>query len=231
MRGIAGASISAPGPFEPQANTYYNVTPLDGLTPEQAESYLQEYNQWMLQILNIHEAIPGHYSQLLYANQSPSLVRSILANGAMIEGWAVYAERMMLEQGYGDYEPELWLMYWKWNLRVIANTLLDYGVHVQGMSEAQAMALLTEEAFQQQQEAAEKWRRVTLSQVQLTSYYAGFREIYDLRQAIKSSLGSQFDLKAFHHQFLSYGSAPVGQIRRLMMAPVAAQAAATSKSQ
>ncbi|SHI19354.1 DUF885 domain-containing protein [Ferrimonas marina] len=217
MRGIAGASISAPGPFEKQGNTYYNVTPLDGLSDEAAESYLREYNDWMLQILNIHEAIPGHYTQLVYANLSPSLVKSLLANGAMIEGWAVYAERMMLEQGYGDFEPELWLMYWKWNLRVISNTLLDYGVHVKGMSQEEAMDLLVNQAYQQEQEAKEKWRRVTLSQVQLTSYYAGFREILDLREQLKSQQKEAFELKAFHEQFLSYGNAPVGMIRQLML--------------
>ncbi|MFT4927665.1 MAG: hypothetical protein ACI8WB_003778 [Phenylobacterium sp.] len=216
MRGIAGASVSAPGPFDKHANTYYNVTPLDNMTAAGAESYLNEYNHWMLQILNIHEAIPGHYSQLVYANESPSLIKSIFGNGAMVEGWAVYTERMMLEQGYGDFEPELWLMYYKWNLRVISNTILDYGVHVNGMTKAEALDLLMNQAFQEQAEAQGKWRRVTLSQVQLTSYYAGYREIYDFREEMKAKAGADFDLKAFHETFLSFGSAPVKYIKALM---------------
>ncbi|MDB5934299.1 MAG: hypothetical protein JWQ01_1643, partial [Massilia sp.] len=122
QRGIAGASIDAPGPYRPQDRTYYNVTPLDSMTAQEAESTLREYNQWMLQILNIHEAVPGHYAQLVYANRSPSLVKSLFGNGAMVEGWAVYAERMMLESGYGDNAPEMWLMWCKWNLRVVTNT-------------------------------------------------------------------------------------------------------------
>jgi uncharacterized protein (DUF885 family) len=216
MRGFAGASISAPGPYEQAANTYYNVTPLDGMSDESAESYLREYNHWILQVLNIHEAIPGHYSQLVYSNQSPSLIKSLFGNGAMVEGWAVYTERMMLEQGYGDFEPEMWLMYYKWNLRVIANTILDYSIQVKGMTEQEAIDFMTQEAFQQQAEAEGKWRRATLSQVQLTSYYAGFREIYDLRETIAHVQGETFDLKAFHEQFLSYGSAPVKYIKELM---------------
>ncbi|WP_028108176.1 DUF885 domain-containing protein [Ferrimonas futtsuensis] len=216
MRGFAGASISAPGPYDKQANTYYNVTPLDGMTEEQAESYLREYNHWILQILNIHEAIPGHYTQLVYSNESPSLVKSLFGNGAMIEGWAVYAERVMLEQGYGGFEPELWLMYWKWNLRVITNTILDYEIQVKGISREQALAHMVDGAFQQQEEAEQKWRRATLSQVQLTSYYSGFREIYDLREAQKSRQGNNFDLQRFHETFLSYGSSPVKYIRQLM---------------
>ncbi|MDB5915888.1 MAG: hypothetical protein JWR40_122, partial [Massilia sp.] len=135
QRGVAGASIDAPGPYRPQDRTFYNVTPLDSLTPQEAESSLREYNTWMLQILNIHEAVPGHYAQLVYANKSPSLLKALFGNGAMIEGWAVYAERMMLESGYGDNAPEMWLMYSKWNLRSVTNTILDYGVHVQGMTQ------------------------------------------------------------------------------------------------
>lgn len=216
QRGVAGASIEAPGPYRPQDRTYYNVTPLDGETPEQAESSLREYNHWILQILNIHEAIPGHYTQLIYANKSPSLVKSIFGNGAMIEGWAVYGERMMLESGYGNNEAEMWLMYSKWNLRSVTNTILDYSVHVLGMTEAQAIDLLTRQAFQTRREATEKWRRVQLSSVQLTSYFSGYSEIMDLREQRKQALGSRFVLKDFHEQFLSYGSAPVKVIRELM---------------
>jgi uncharacterized protein (DUF885 family) len=217
-RGIAGASIDSPGPYDPDAPTYYNVTPLDDLPEENAESFLREYNRWMLPVLNIHEAIPGHYVQLVYANRSPSLIKSIFGNGAMIEGWAVYAERMMLESGYGDHKAEAWLIYSKWNLRSVTNTILDYSVHVLGMSEAEALDLLIRQAFQTEQEAREKWRRVTLTSVQLTSYFSGYAAIVDLREQLKRERPGRFDLKRFHEQFLSYGNAPVRVIRELMLA-------------
>ena len=217
MRGFAGASISAPGPYDKNAETYYNVTPLDHYSTEEAESYLREYNDYVLQILNIHEAIPGHYTQLVYSNQSPSLIKSILGNGAMIEGWAVYAERMMLEAGYGGDALEMGLMYYKWNLRTVCNTILDYGIHVLDYSEEDAMHLLMREAFQEMAEAKGKWRRACLSQVQLCSYFTGFYEIMQLREELKELQGADFDLKQFHEQFLSYGSAPVKYIRQLML--------------
>lgn len=219
QRGVAGASISAPGPYRPQDRTFYNVTPLDGMSAEQAESSLREYNYWMLQVLNIHEAIPGHYAQLVYANKSPSLIKSLFGNGAMIEGWAVYGERMMLESGYGDNAPEMWLMYSKWNLRTVTNTILDYNIHVLGMKEPEAMDLLVRQAFQTRSEAQEKWHRAQVSSVQLTSYFSGYSEIMDLREERKQALGSRFVLKDFHEQFLSYGSAPVKVIRSLMQQP------------
>lgn len=216
QRGVAGASIDAPGPYRSKDKTYYNVTPLDGLTAEQAESSLREYNEWILQILNIHEAIPGHYAQLVHANRSPSLVKSLFGNGAMVEGWAVYGERMMLESGYGDNAPEMWLMYSKWNLRSVTNTILDYSVHVNGMKQAEAIDLLTRQAFQTRQEADEKWRRVTLTSVQLTSYFSGYHQIMELREQRQRQLGDRFKLKEFHDQFLSYGNAPVKMISELM---------------
>ncbi|WBA42722.1 DUF885 domain-containing protein [Hymenobacter canadensis] len=218
MRGSgAGASISAPGPYDKAANTYYNVEPLTGQPEAQAQSYLREYNTYTLQILNIHEAIPGHYTQLVYANRSPSLIKSIFGNGAMVEGWAVYAERMMLESGYGGNTDEMWLMWDKWNMRVTLNAILDHEVHVKNASEAATVAMLRRDGFQEEAEARNKWRRATLSQVQLSSYFTGYTEIYDLRQELKKEQGAGFDLKAFHEQFLSYGSAPVRYIRAMML--------------
>jgi uncharacterized protein (DUF885 family) len=221
-RGVAIASIDAPGPFNPGAPTYYNVNPMSDFTPERQESFLREYNNWMLQILNIHEAVPGHYTQLIHANRAPSMIKSLLGNGTMIEGWAVYAERMMLENGWGNDEPELWLMLDKFQLRTATNTILDYSVHVLNMSEEDALKLLMQEAFQTETEARGKWRRVQLSSVQLTSYFAGFSEIYEFREQQKEALGDRFSLKDFHNRFLSYGSVPVKVIKSLMAEPATA---------
>ncbi len=216
MAGVAGASINAPGPYDKEANTYYNVTPLTAYTDSNAESYLREYNHYVLQILNIHEAIPGHYTQLIYANRSPSIIKAIFGNNAMIEGWACYVERMMVEQGY-DASPEMQLFYDKWNLRETCNFLLDHNIHCENWTKEQAMDLLVREAFQQKAESEEKWKRATLSQVQLACYFAGVTEIYELREEMKQKLGKKFDLKKFHEDFLSYGSAPVKEIRDLML--------------
>lgn len=216
QRGFSIASINAPGPYDATANTYYNVSPLDDYTPEQAESFLREYNRWQLQVLNIHEAVPGHYVQLIHANKSPSRIKAVFGNGAMVEGWAVYSEKMMLEAGWGNFEPEMELIHAKWLLRVTTNTILDYGIHVLDWSEQQVLDLIRNEAFQSETEARGKWRRATLSQVQLTSYFAGYSAIYDYREHLKQQLGDRFDLKQFHEHFLSYGSAPVAVIESLM---------------
>ena len=216
QRGFAGAGVDAPGPYDPTANTYYNVSPLDGYSPADAESYLREYNDWMLQLLNIHEAVPGHYLQLVHANKSKSLVKSLFGNGAMVEGWAVFSERVMLEAGYGGNTPEMWLIWMKWNLRAVCNTIIDYEIQTGDLGKDDMVRLLVREAFQSDKEATNKWRRATLSQVQLTSYYDGYAEITALRDEHKARLGKDFSVKGFNDRFLSYGNAPVKLIRELM---------------
>lgn len=218
MAGVAGASMSSPGPYDAGQNSYFNVGSLSGWPAEKAESFLREYNQYILQILCIHEAIPGHYAQLVYANKAPSMIKSIFGNTAMVEGWAVYSEQMMLDAGFGDNAPEMWLMWYKWNLRSVCNTILDYSVHCQNMQKQTALALLTHEAFQQQAEAEGKWKRVSVTSVQLDSYYTGYKEIMDLRDDYKSKMGDQYKLKDFNEKFLSYGNAPVKLIKDVMLA-------------
>lgn len=218
MAGVAGASMSAPGPYDKGGNSYFNVGSLSGWPAAQAESYLREYNNYTLQILCIHEAIPGHYVQLVYANKAPSLIKSVFGNGAMIEGWAVYSEETMLDNGFGGDEPEMRLMWYKWHLRSVCNTILDYDVHTQNMQKADGLKMLTREAFQQQAEAEGKWKRVSVTSVQLDSYYTGYKEISDLRELYKKKLADKYKVKEFNEKFLSYGSAPVKLIKEVMMA-------------
>ena len=216
MAGVAGASMSSPGPYDKDGNSYYNVGSLANYSPDKAESYLREYNNYTLQILSIHEAIPGHYVQLIYSNQSPSLIKSIFGNNTMIEGWAVYGEQMMMDNGFGDDAPEMKLMWYKWHLRSVCNMILDYSVHAGGMTKEQAITMLTHEAFQQQAEAENKWKRVTETSVQLDCYFTGYKEIMDLREAYKKAQGDAYNLKTFNEKFLSYGSAPVKYIKEAM---------------
>ena len=124
----------------------------------------------------------------------------------------------MLDAGYGGSTPEMWLAWMKWNLRAVLNTILDYEIQTKNLQHDAAIAMMTREAFQQQTEATEKWRRATLTQVQLTSYFNGYAEITALRDEMRARQGRDFSVKRFNNRFLSYGSAPVRSIRELMLA-------------
>src|SRR5262249_49633812 len=100
-RGNSLAYLEHAPQLDPQATSYYAVSPPPSdWTPEQVRSFLEEYNSHMLKILTIHEAYPGHYVQLEYANRNPSLIRKVLGSGPYIEGWAVYGEVTMLNEGF-----------------------------------------------------------------------------------------------------------------------------------
>lgn len=218
QRGVAVAYCDSPGPLDKGQKTFYAISPIpDDWSQAQADSFLREYNGRMIQLLSIHEGIPGHYLEGWHSAKYPSMLRGVLRSGVFAEGWAVYTERMMQEQGYLDGDPLFHLVQLKFYLRTIANALLDQGVHVDGWSRAQAMRLMTHDAFQQESEAAGKWVRAQLTSAQLPTYFVGVQEHLDLREAMRRKLGDRFDLKAYHDQVLSYGAPPVRYVRELML--------------
>ena len=217
-RGFTVASAEFTPPYQKSGTTYYNIDDLTLYTPERAESVLKEYNNYASQLLSIHEAVPGHCVQGIYNNKkSPDVVRSVFQNGAMIEGWAVYTESMMLENGWGNHSPEMELVHDKLKLRELANVIIDYELQVLKKPKEDLVDLMVRECFQTSAQAEEKYHRATVSQVQLCSYYTGSTAIQALRDDYKSKMGNAFSLKAFHEAFLSYGSSPVKYIRERML--------------
>ena len=215
-QGVAVAYCDSPGPLERQLGTFVAVSPIpDKWSDTQATSFLREYNRYMIQDLAVHEAMPGHYLQLAHANASSPL-RAVLASGPFIEGWAVYTEKVMADAGYMA-DPLFKLTVLKMRLRSITNTLLDIGIHTEGMTEAQAMDLMTRGAFQQEREAAGKWTRARLSSTQLLSYFTGYAEHLDLRRAVEVREGARFNVKRYHDAVLAHGSPPVRYLRALML--------------
>jgi uncharacterized protein (DUF885 family) len=218
QRGVAVAYCDSPGPLDKGLDTYFAISPIpDDWTAEQSESFLREYNSRMIQLLTIHEAMPGHYLEGAHSAQYPSTLRAVLRSGLFAEGWAVYTERMMADAGYDNADPLFNLVQRKFYLRTIANALLDQGIHVDGWSREQAMRLMTHDAFQQEREAAGKWVRAQLSSAQLPTYFIGVQEQFDLRHAMETRLGDRFDLKAYNDKVLSYGAPPVRYVRELML--------------
>jgi len=217
-RGFSLASAEFTPAYQKQGDTYYNVDDLTLYPKEKSESALKEYNSYSSQLLSIHEAMPGHCLQGIYNNKkSPDVVRSVFQNGAMIEGWAVYTESMMLENGWGNNSPEMTLIHDKLKLRELANVIIDYDIQCLNKPKEDIMHLLVNECFQTSAQAEEKYHRATVSQVQLCSYFAGSTAIKSLREEYKNKMGDKYILKDFHEKFLSYGSSPVKYIREEML--------------
>ena len=215
MRGIyaVGGFNSAPA-LEPQLGAFYWVTPIPPSWPkERVESKLREYNFYKLKLLTIHEAVPGHYVQMEFANnvQPPTrrLLRSVFGNGPYIEGWAQYATESMLDEGFLDHSRDLALTFAKEELRVLANLILDVRLQMLGMTDQEALDLMMKQTFQEKEEAEAKLQRAKLSSAQLPMYYVGWRAWKKVREQYRQSKGDSFRLAAFHDAALKEGAVPL----------------------
>jgi len=214
-RGVAIAYCDSPGPLDKTGKTFFAVAPTPkDWSKKRKESFFREYNNYQIRDLTVHEAMPGHYLQIAHANEfrAPTLVRAIFRSGPFIEGWAVYCEQLMAEQGYGGSEVKMQQL--KMRLRAIGNAILDQSIHAGNMTEKEAMDLMMKETFQQEGEAVAKWKRARLTSAQLSTYFVGASEHLDLRAAAEKK--PDFDLKKYNDQVISYGSPPVKYVRQLM---------------
>ncbi|MCC7498009.1 MAG: DUF885 domain-containing protein [Bryobacterales bacterium] len=222
MRGLYGVGGFNPAPvLEPQLGAFYWITPIPRDWPgNRVESKLREYNYYGLKLLTIHEAMPGHYVQFEYSNQiqptSRRVLRAIAGNGAYVEGWAVYATRMMLDEGYLDNSPELRLTFLKQQLRMIANAILDVRLQTMGMTDQQAMDLMLRDTFQEKEEATAKLQRAKLSSTQLPTYLVGFYGWLAVRDACQRAAGAGFQLADFHRRALNEGAIPLAELKMIL---------------
>jgi uncharacterized protein (DUF885 family) len=222
MRGIYSvAGFNQAPALEPQLGAFYWVTPIPPSMPKASvESKLREYNRYGMMEITIHEAMPGHYVQFEFSNalepKSRRVLRSIYSNGPYAEGWAVYTQQMMSDEGFMNNSPELRLTMLKQMLRVIANSILDIRLQTMGMTEQQALDLMMNDAFQEKEEAAGKIQRAQLSSCQLPMYFIGWRGWLDNREAYKLHKGAAYQLQQFHDAALKESAVPLPALGALL---------------
>lgn len=217
QRGFSAAYLNQAPPLDAKAKSLYAIAPPPSDWPaDRQKAFFQEYNRSMLQVLTIHEAYPGHYVQLDYSNRVDSLVRKVLASGVFAEGWAVYTEQMMLDEGYGEGDLSLRLHQLKFYMRAILNAILDYRMHCSNMSDEEALSLLIDRGFQTTGEAVGKIQRAKQSSCQLSTYFVGRTAFYRLRQSVQRARGDAFQLGPYHEEVLLQGTLPVKYLPELV---------------
>jgi uncharacterized protein (DUF885 family) len=242
LRAFGGAMLSSPGPLERGQKAIFSITPIpDDWTAEQAESSLREDNARMLRLLTIHEAVPGHYLQGVYANRNPSIARSLFGSSVFAEGWAVYMTQVMMDVGYGADDPALMLTHWKYYLRCVVNAMIDVGIHTAGMTEDEAVSLMIDGAFQEEAQARAKYNRARLSSTQLSTYFVGSTLFWDLEDEVRRRLAAMerssedfvevptprvvgdygptpgFDYREHLEACMSHGTPPMPLLRRRLL--------------
>ncbi|MEV0725066.1 DUF885 domain-containing protein [Micromonospora purpureochromogenes] len=213
-RGVAVAYCDSPGPLETAAlPTFYCISPTPTDWPaHRVESFYREYNDHMIRNLTVHEAMPGHFLQLAHARRyaGPTRVRPLTESGVFIEGWAVYTEELMAGLGFGGLPVRLQQL--KMQLRMTINALLDQLVHCEDLPEAEAMALMTGRGFQEEGEAAGKWRRALLTSTQLSTYFVGYSEMADIAAARPADV----PVREWHDAMLAHDCPPPRHLRTLL---------------
>lgn len=240
MRSFGGAMLDSPGPLDAGQRAFFSITPVrDEWSPPEVESYLREMNARQLTLLTIHEAVPGHYLQGAFGNRGSSLVRRVFGSGLFAEGWAVYATQVMLDHGYADGDPALWLVHWKFYLRAVINAIIDVRIHTAGMTSEEAIALMIDGGFQERAEALAKDERARLSSTQLATYFLGSTGMWEIedaarrRAAIAAGAGEDavpaprvvggypatpgFDQRAHLEAVIANGQPPIPILRQIML--------------
>jgi uncharacterized protein (DUF885 family) len=213
-RGVAVAYCDPPGPLETaEVPTFYCIAPAPVEWPkDRVESFYREYNDHMLRNLTVHEAMPGHFLQLAHSRRfrAGTRVRALGFSGPFVEGWAVYAEELMAGLGFGGLPVRLQQL--KMQLRMSLNAVIDQLVHCEGLSERDAMELMTGRGFQEVGEAAGKWKRALLTSTQLSTYFVGYTEVAEIAAARPFGATP----KAWHDAMLAHGSPPPRHLRTLL---------------
>jgi uncharacterized protein (DUF885 family) len=216
-RGVAVAYCDSPGPLDPPGTTTFfaiSPTPTDW-PPERVASFYRECNLHNLRNLVIHEAMPGHVLQLAHSRRGPvpTRVHQTYWSGPFVEGWAVYAEAEMVRQGFGGLPVAMQQL--KMRLRCTINAVLDVRVHCDGLTEADAMALMTGRGHQEEGEAAGKWRRAQLTSAQLSTYFIGGRQVTDVVERLRAAKPGWSD-RQIHDTILGYGNPPPRHLPTLL---------------
>jgi uncharacterized protein (DUF885 family) len=226
-RGLAIGYCDPPGPLEPPAPdglphpTFFAVSPTpDDWPADRVTSFYREYNGHLLRDLTVHEVMPGHWLQLAHANRfaGSTRVRAAHRSGPFVEGWAVYAEELVAGAGLGlgeQVDVALRMQQLKMLLRSTINAILDVRVHARGMTEAEAVRLMTERGHQEEGEAAGKWRRALLTSTQLSTYYVGYHEVRDVVQRLDVARPGALQ-RQLHDELLAHGSPPPRHLRTLL---------------
>jgi len=221
LDGLAVAFYNPAPAFHPDLKKSFWISTVPTSDPEDTESYLREYNHYILDALTIHEAFPGHYVQLYWSShaEDASVIKRVLESGTMAEGWAMMVEQLMHEAGWGKQDPRQLLFHLKMRLRIFLNAMIDVRLHTSTQQDpealdAWAMQLMTEQGFQEQAEASRKLRRAKLTSTQLCTYYVGYQEMLDIYRDLEAK--GTLTKKAALMKMISFGTIPPRTIRKLL---------------
>ncbi len=216
-RGLTWTRIVTPGAYETGGKYLAQISPLpDDWSPETAQSFLEEYNDFYLYFWAVEKVCPGPFVPFFFTHKYPSLPRKLYPNLPLIKGWPIYIEEMLINAGFGNYDLRLRLNQLKLQLKAVMDFNLELNIHQGTMTKEQALAYMTRSGFQTQAEAERKWNRILLVPGDTAFSYIGIQEIWDMEKDYRKLKGDAFSQKEFLDKLLSYGALPIRHLKTRM---------------
>jgi uncharacterized protein (DUF885 family) len=219
------ASMHASPPLEktPVRSIYYITDAQPGLSPSEQEAWLERYNYASLSNTSAHEAMPGHWLHSTYMRRTPGKVRRIWIGlnpfpqpSSGQDGWAHYAEQMVLDEGYRNGDPKLRLAQVSDALTRICRMLSGIKLHTKQWTLADAQRCFEKEAYVASPAARREAERGTYDPT-YGGYFLGKRGILKLRADYQKRTGAKFSLREFHERLMTNGIAPIWAHRQLLL--------------
>ncbi len=215
------AFLNMAGPFDKVKQAFYYITlPNEKWPKKKQDAYIFPWG--VLQATTVHEVYPGHFLHGLWQRNAPTKVQKMMSSYSFTEGWAHYAEQMMVEQGFGGDDPQNHLGQLTDALLRNCRFVVSIGVHTEGMTLLQAQKRFMEDCFQDEASAKEQAVRATFDPGYF-AYTIGKLKILELREELKREMGDKFDLRSFHDVLLSHGAPPLALIRERVKREVLGQ--------
>jgi len=210
---IPFAAYDSPGPYSADPRGLFYVTVPDaGLAEAARERVLRDHSTHEIAATSLHEGYPGHHLHLVLAQSNPSETRKNVYTPLTLEGWALYCEEMMADEGF--YESEAELLFQRVHLLWRAmRIVLDVGLHTRGMSVDEAVGLMVDVVHMDRANAEAEVSRYCATPGYQICYAVGRRELLRLRDDCRAARGTDYTLRGFHDSVLAYGGLPVTLMR------------------
>jgi len=217
-RGITWSSLAPPGIYETSSSYTSHITPLpNDWEEDQANSFLEEYNNFLLYFWTVRKVYPGQFVPTFYTRKFPSIIRNLYPNLPLIRAWPVFMEETLVTSGFGNYDLILRLNQLKILLRAVMDFKLELNIHQGGISKEDAIKYMTGSGFQSQAEAERRWNRIVLKPGESAYVYVGYQEILDIQKEYKKLKGESYNHNEFLHKLLSYGALPLRHLKKKIL--------------
>jgi hypothetical protein len=214
----AWTRLAGPGAYEPGGTYTLYVQPIPaGWSAEQATSFLEEHSNFYMDFMAVQKIFPGSFVPAAYTRKDPSIIKRMAPNQALLKGWPVFLEDMLVEGGYGNFDMRMRLNQLKLMLKTVIDFQMDINIHEGTWTKEKVVEYMTVRGFMTKAEAERRWHQIVLNPGEGAQSYIGYQEILDLEKDYRKLKGEAFSTRDFLQKLLGYGAIPLRTLKVKMV--------------